>query len=314
MRTRYRLQGKVVLITGGSRGLGLCLAREFARQGAALMLLARDGEELARAAHELTARGAKVRTLIGDVRLKKTADQAIAETIREFGRLDVLVNNAGIIKVAPLDNLSDADFGEAMETHFWGPLHFMRAAVPFLRNTRGRIVNISSVGGLVAIPHLSAYSASKFALTGLSDAFRAELAPEGIKVTTVCPGLMRTGSHIQAKFKGHTREEFRWFALSSATPLTSMSAERAASQIVSACRLGAPHLTLSIQARLLHLGSVLLPSAWVAMVSGVNRILPASRPGTEQQKGGEIPTDYLLKWLTGLLDRASRKNNEIKTA
>src|SRR6201982_336127 len=100
----------------------------------------------------------------------------------------------------------------------------------------GRIVNISSMGGKVAMPHFAPYSASKFALTGFSDAIRSELARENIHVTTVAPGLMRTGSHVNAQFKGEHDAEFGWFAAASGMPLISMNAERAARKILAACR------------------------------------------------------------------------------
>src|SRR5436309_7591109 len=103
------------------------------------------------------------------------------------------------------------DFEETMRVHFWGPLYATLAALPHLRKQdTGRIVNISSIGGRIAVPHLAPYSASKFALAGLSDGLRTELAREGIYVTTVFPGLMRTGSHVNAQFKGKRRAEFTW--------------------------------------------------------------------------------------------------------
>src|SRR5918912_3423887 len=125
------------------------------------------------------------------------------------------------------------DFEQAMAVHFWGPLYATLAVLPQMRARRdGRIVNISSIGGKVSVPHLVPYSASKFALAGLSDGLRAELSKENVIVTTVCPGLMRTGSPRNATFKGKHRDEYAWFSISDALPLTSMSAERAARQII----------------------------------------------------------------------------------
>lgn len=219
---RFSFRGRAVLITGGSRGLGLELARQLGRQGALLTLVARNAAELERAAAELRDVGATVQTFVGDVREPGTAGAAVAATVSAYGRLDVLINDAGIILVAPLASLSEADHEDAMATHFWAPLRFMQAALPELKRTRGRIVNISSVGGKIAVPHLAAYSASKFALAGLSDAYRAELAKEGVAVTSVFPGLLRTGSHVRALFKGQRAREFAWFALGVATPLTSV--------------------------------------------------------------------------------------------
>ena len=132
--------------------------------------------------------------------------EAVAHILDRLGDVDVLINNAGVIQVGPLEHMEHQDFENAMATHFWGPLHLMLELIPSMRRRGfGRIVNISSIGGRIAVPHLAPYAASKFALTGLSDAVRAELAPHGIRVTTVCPGLMRTGSPVNAQVKGQHR-------------------------------------------------------------------------------------------------------------
>ena len=137
------------------------------------------------------------------------AERAVERVVSRHGAIDVLVNNAGIITVGPLEHASIEDFEESMAVHFWGPLHTMRAAIPHMRRQGGgRIVNISSIGGKVGVPHLAPYCASKFALVGLSEGFRAELLRYGLYVTTVCPGLMRTGSARHAVVKGQHLLEF----------------------------------------------------------------------------------------------------------
>ena len=134
---------------------------------------------------------------------REDVERAISQTIGHYGSIDVLINNAGIIQVGPLDHMKLSDYDDAMKTHFWGPLFLVLAVLPHMRNQGGgRIVNISSIGGRISVPHLVPYSASKFALAGLSDGLRAELARDQIVVTTVCPGLMRIGSPINAAFKG----------------------------------------------------------------------------------------------------------------
>src|SRR5947207_4943379 len=118
-----------------------------------------------------------------------------------------------------------------MMLQLWLPYDLSMTAIPHPRRVgEGRVVNIASIGGKVAIPHLAPYCASKFALVGLSDAIRAELARDNICVTTVCPGLMRTGSHLNASFKGDHRREFAWFSLGAALPIFSIDANRAARQ------------------------------------------------------------------------------------
>lgn len=308
---RYSFRRRVVLITGGSRGLGLELARRFAAQGARLMLVARNADELDRAARELRSAGATVETFTGDVTQAEVPETAVEATVQAYGRLDVVVNNAGLILVGPLDNLTEADYETAMATHFWGPLRFMNAARPHLKASRGRIVNICSIGAKVAVPHLAPYSASKFALAGLSDAYRAELAREGIRVTSVFPGLLRTGSHIQALFKGQRDREFAWFSLGSATPLTSISSRRAAKQIVSACRRGAPQLVISIQARLLSLAAAIFPNLTGRIIALANRALPHAGPPGDALPGWGIRGDFPPASVTTIPDRASVLNNEL---
>ena len=240
-RAAYDFKGKSVLITGGSRGLGLVMARELAHEGAKLTLVARDEEELDRATRDIRARqpSAAVTAVSADVRRRYDAERAIAQAVERYGRIDVLINNAGIIQVGPLDHMKLSDYDDAMNTHFWGPLYMITAALPHMRREgEGRIVNISSIGGRIAIPHLVPYSASKFALAGLSEGLRMELAGDNIVVTTVYPGLMRTGSPVNAMFKGKRPQEYAWFAISDSLPLASIDAGRAARQIVDACRQG----------------------------------------------------------------------------
>ncbi len=187
----------------------------------------------------------------------------------------------------------------------------MNAALPALRRSRGRIVNISSIGGKIAVPHLAAYSVSKFALAGLSDAYRAELAKDGVKVTSVFPGLLRTGSHIQAMFKGRVEEEYAWFALGSATPLTSACVERAARSILRACAAGTPQLIISVQAKLAVIASALMPNLSAKLAGYVTRLLPSPGVTGSAVRGREARGSFPPAALTTLPDSASRANNEL---
>lgn len=153
--------------------------------------------------------GATVLDLPCDVRDRESVEQALAQAIAHYGRLDVPINNAGVIQPGPLAHMTAADFEDALATHFWGPYHATMAALPqFRRQGGGRAINLASTGGRVAAPPLAPHSASKFARVGLSDALRAELAADGILVTTVSPGLMRTGSPPNARFKGRHEAEY----------------------------------------------------------------------------------------------------------
>ncbi|XHR30823.1 MAG: SDR family NAD(P)-dependent oxidoreductase [Chthoniobacteraceae bacterium] len=310
-RRGMSLAGKVVLITGGSRGLGLALAREFARRGARIAIVARDKAELDRAKEDLLQRGAEVWTGICDLRDREQISAAIREVVSYFGGLDVLVNNAGLMTVGPVESMTDDDFDKALSVHFWAPYYAMNAAIPHLKGRDGRIVNIVSIGGKVALPHMAPYTASKFALAGLSQAFRAELIKDGIKVTTVFPGLMRTGSHLNALFKGKNEAEYRWFSLGVASPASSISATRAARQIVRAAQLGQPQLIVSFQARLLALAAAIFPNLTGRALSAVNRSLPAMpeqdhemRTGWESQSGG------IYSRLMHFADKAGESLNE----
>src|SRR3954467_7424308 len=229
--SRMDLRGRTALITGGSRGLGLAIARELGRLGAHVTLAARDAAELDAAREDLESRGIGVSVLVCDLAERGEGRRIVEQVIADRGRLDVLVNNAGVIQVGPLEHMHTADFEEAMDIHFWAPLQTMTAAVPAMKaQGGGRIVNISSIGGKVGVAHLVPYCASKFALTGLSESMRGELVKDNILVTTVAPGLMRTGSPFNAWFKGNHREEFAWFTVSDSLPLMTIDAARAPRQ------------------------------------------------------------------------------------
>ena len=306
----FDLKGKTVLITGGSRGLGLVMAREFAREGARLVLCARDEAELQRAQADLE--GSEVMTVACDVTNKQSVTEMIARVNSRFGGVDVLVNNAGVIQVGPIEVMTPADFELAMQTHFWAPLNTILAVLPSMREKKsGRIVNISSIGGKVSVPHLVPYSASKFALVGLSKGLRAELMKDGIKVTTVCPGLMRTGSPRNADFKGKHELEYAWFSISDAMPLLTVSAENAAKQIVRACKRGQAELVISVPAKLAVLFESLFPQAMSQILAVVNQLLPeAGGVGTQTRKGRESTSAWSPSWLTTLNEKAAMRNNE----
>ena len=309
---QYTLRDKVALISGGSRGLGLVLARHICDQGGKVALLARDPEELARAKADITARGGKVLTVECDLLDRDQIQAAARKVIDHFDRIDILINNAGMIEVGPLDHMTRDDYDRAMKLHFWAPYELVSQIVPEMRLWGGgRIVNISSIGGKVATPHFAPYSASKFALTGFSDAIRAELARDNIQVTTVAPGLMRTGSHVNAKFKGNHDAEFAWFSASAGTPVISMDADRAARKIVAAFRRGQPSLTLTFGARGAIVGNALFPNLTGYMMKFLNRFLPEAggEEGNRSRAGGHLPR-RAPEWLTRMADQAVARNNE----
>ena len=176
----------------------------------------------------------------------------------------------------------------------------------------GRVVNISSIGGRIAVPHLIPYSASKFALVGLSDGLRVELARDNIRVTTVCPGLMRTGSPVNAMFKGQRPQEYAWFAISDSLPLASIDARRAAQQIIEACRSGDAELVITVQAKLAILARTLAPELFSDVMVLLNRLLPGQRPAaTKPGPDARANPAWAPSKLTEPTYRAAESNNEM---
>ena len=307
------LRGAVVVITGGSRGLGLEMARVFAAEGGRLVLLARDAAELDRARNHLASLRYQVDVRVCDVGDRAQVEATIGEIERSMGRIDILVNNAGVILSSPWENLTEHDFAEALNVHLWGPMHLTRAVAPGMRRRgAGRIVNIASIAGLVSIPHLLPYSASKFALVGFSQGVGAELSRWGIRVTTVCPGLMRTGSHLNAWFKGRHRAEFALFAILGALPVSSIDAARAARRIVTACRRGESFLVLSPHARALRWAAALAPSVVANALALAARFLPPADggDGDRRRRGRDCGSRLAPSILTRLSDKAAVRNLE----
>ncbi len=314
-RKKVSLTGKTVVITGGSRGLGLVLAREFGALGAKLALIARDEAELERAADELRGSGIDVSIWAVDLTQGDGCETVLGKIRERHGSIDVLVNNAGEIVVGPFETFTHQDFDRSLAIHLWAPLRLIQAALPIMREQGGgKIANISSIGGKIPVPHLSSYCAGKFALVGLSGTLRAELAKDNISVTTVCPGLMRTGSHWNARFKGNHEAEFAWFGHGASLPGASISAERAARQIVAAVQRGDAELTITLQAQMAVISNALAP----ALVAAAEAIVARLLPGLPKAGGQGLETGWASrsKWMpsifTRLGDQAAARNNELR--
>lgn len=310
---RFDLNGKVAVITGGTRGLGLVLARQLIERGAAVAICSRDQQEVDKAREELLQKGGVVFAAACDVTDRDHLVAFLEETERELGAIDVLINNAGQIQVGPMELMNTDDYEAAMRVHFFAPLHATLAVLPSMRERRsGRIVNITSIGAKVPLPHLLPYSASKYAAYGFSAGLNAELAREGICVTTVCPGLMRTGSPRHAQIKGQHEAEYAWFKIGDSLPGLSMNAERAARQILDACVRGEPEVVLSLPAKGLSRLYGLAPSFMQRVFGFFAQALPSAEEGSEQPvEGKDIALPPWPRMLTRLTDEASLRNNEV---
>jgi NAD(P)-dependent dehydrogenase (short-subunit alcohol dehydrogenase family) len=287
--TEKSFQGQTVVISGGSKGLGLALAEEFGLKGAHVVIFARTEDEVHQAAECLRWHGISAEGHACDV-----ADRdALASLLRDIesrrAGIDVLVNNAGIIQVGPMDSMLPEDFQQAMDIMLWGMVHGTLAVLPGMKaRQRGRIVNITSLGGKVAVPHVLPYATAKFAAVGFSEGLRAELAGTGVKAVTVVPGLMRTGSFLNAEFHGETRDEFAWFSLAASTPGITIPAESAARRIVKATRRGEAELILSLPANVLTRLMGLLPGTTLQLLSIGKHVLPKPTGQLGKSRGSDL--------------------------
>jgi len=305
--------GRSVVITGGARGLGLEMARLWSAEGARVALCSRTGNEVEAAVAELQKSGGDVFGQVCDVTDPQQVQQFLSAVLSRWGRVDVLVNNAGIIQAGPIECMTRDDFRHNMATHFWGPLYAIEAVLPEMRRRRcGRIVNISSIGGKISVPHLVPYCASKFALAGLSEGLRTELGRYGIAVTTVCPGMMRTGSTRNAEFKGKHRAEHAWFSIAGSLPLVSTNSTLAARRIIEACRRGTAEVTLSFPVELAVRSHALFNGLSQGLLQLANQLLPRPAYGDySSRKGWQSLSGWSPSWLTTLNDRAAARNHEL---
>lgn len=314
------IAGLTALVTGGSRGLGLLMARQLVARGCRVTLLARDGKELAEAARSLSRPGGPpVGTAVCDVRDRAAVEAAVEAIAAREGGLDLVIGNAGVIQVGPSASVGHEAFHDAMRTIFDGALNTSLAALPHLRRSPagGRLALIGSVGGLLAVPHLLPYSCAKFAVAALAEGLHAEESAYGVSVTAVHPGLMRTGSHLHAQFGGDAPREYAWFSALAGTPVLSMNAARAAERIVSGVQRRRPRVVLTPAAHLAAKAHGLAPVTTTRLSSVLARVLPrdaVGEPGVTEglavENGGRAPASRLRKVFSALNDRAAGRLNQ----
>ena len=313
------LRGEVAVVTGASRGLGLLLATELAQRGCRLLICARDEAELDRAAGRLRSLGAEVATAACDVADEDTASRLVAAAQEQYGRLDIVLSNAGVIRVGPVESTTAADYEDAVAIMALAPVRLALAALPVMQaQGHGRIVTITSIGGKIGVPHLLPYSTAKFAAVGFSEGLRAELGRGPVTVTTVVPGLMRTGSHVNAEFAGQRAKEFTWVGLGASLPMVSMDAERAARQIVAAVAQRRPEVLLTPAGQVVSRIAGVAPELTTAVLHLVQkRLLPAADGDTEAVPGRSVRSalpEPVFGALTSLGRAAARRFNELGTA
>lgn len=309
--TDYSFAGRTAIVTGGSRGLGFVLARRLLAEGARVAICGRDPLTLEDAKAQLGG-GADLLTVVCDLSDADEVEAMVDEVVERFGPVDLLVNNAGVITVGPESATSLDDYEYVMGANFWSAVHTTRAVLPGMRaRGEGRIVNITSIGGRVAVPHLLPYDASKFALVGFSEGLQAELRGTGVRVTTVTPGLMRTGSPRNAEFKGRHQAEYAWFKIASSLPVLTASAERAASRILDAARDGRASVMFPFYTRMASTAAAVAPGITGGLLSLAARMLPRwGGDPNPRVKGHDAATAVSSSWITTLGNRAARRYNQ----
>lgn len=320
----------VALVAGSSRGLGLVISTDLARRGYRVHGCSRDAGSLAEAARIVTERsghadeGGTRPPFVGtvcDVRDADAVQRWVDEVVADEGRIDVAIHVAGIIQVAPVESTTLGHFRDAIDTMLMGPVHLALAVLPTMRAAhRGRIGIVSSVGGVVSVPHLLPYSVAKFGAVGLAEGLHAELAGTGVTATTVVPGLMRTGGHVAAEFAGDAESDYAWFAPGASTPLVSVGAERAARRIVDGVLAGRPQVELTPLTMIGRRVHGVAPGLTVRLMGIAGRLLPEG-PDRGPSMSADSPTitgaqarsrlgSRVVNALSVLGDRAARRNNE----
>jgi NAD(P)-dependent dehydrogenase (short-subunit alcohol dehydrogenase family) len=307
---RTRRAGRVAAVVGGSRGLGLDLVRELQRRGYTVALCARDAAEVERVRVEFEQHGVEVFARVHDATDAKAMEQFIAEIVSCYGRLDLLATCAATIQVGPLEAMTRVDFEDALQQIFWTTYHATMAALPVMRRQRsGHIAHVTSFGGKISVPHLLPYCTAKFAATGFSEGLRVAVARDGIRVTTITPGVLRTGAHVNAPFKGDMEAEYSWFAAGATLPLVSLGSERAARRIVDAVERGKAECTLTASMRLLVMAHGLFPGLSSRLLALQDTLLPDGEGVTGSQRGADVAQHSASRWVR-FFDRLGRKNAE----
>jgi short-subunit dehydrogenase len=316
-----RTHKPVAWVAGASRGLGLAIARELGNAGHRVLITARTQDDLDRAQSDLVAEGIEVITRVHDVRDAEGARQLVSDVESGFGPIETLIAVAGVLKVGPVPDRAE-EYAEPIDIMLRGPINVVHAVLPAMRDRgRGRIGVVTSIAGIIPVPHLVAYSAAKHGAVGFTRALAEELDGTPITVSTIIPGLMRTGGHWHGDYEGQPEREYVWFTGLSAAPLVSTDADRAAKIIVRGVIRGRRKIIFTLPARVGDLLYRLSPVAVGVAVGLAGRLLPDSdrgEPAGPDQVGHEHAPGYraaahtprIFDRLTVLADRAVRRFNQ----
>jgi NAD(P)-dependent dehydrogenase (short-subunit alcohol dehydrogenase family) len=291
-RRRLELNGRVAIVTGGARGLGLAITRALVRQGCRVAICGRDGETVLRCVEQLRTEGATIMGQACDLGDPDQATAFVQTVVEAYGAVDILVNNAAQCYVGPASELDSLDMQLALRNIFWAQFYPTKALLPQMRARRfGRIVNITSIGGKLPIPHQAAYVAAKHAATGWSETLALELEHEGITVSTLTPPPLRNGAPLHAHYNGRREAEFMWFASALTSPLSAIPAERVARVVVDAIIYGAQERAVSALSWLAARAHGVAPGLVASGLRWFARRMPATaEPGTSSSMrlGSEI--------------------------
>lgn len=260
------MKDKVVIITGGSSGIGRALAYEFGRKGSKILITGRNQEELARTAAALKEKGIIAHYVSADVSLPADNKVMAEEAMKIFGRIDILINNAGISMRAIFEEVDPDVIKKVMDINFYGVVYATKFCLPEIIKNRGSIVGISSIAGFRGLPARTGYSASKFALNGFLESLRTELLKSGVHVLTACPGF--TTSNIR---KRSLTEDGSSQGESPRKEEKMMSAEECAAHIYRATVKRKRTLVLTLQGKLVVFLNKWFPSLADKIVYNVMR-------------------------------------------
>jgi dehydrogenase/reductase SDR family member 7B len=252
--TLQKMKDKVVIITGASSGIGKALAFSFGQEGAKIVITGRKEPPLLEVSRELTIAGIENLALVSDVSIEKDNIEMVEKTIQKYGKIDVLINNAGISMRSMFEDCDLNVIKTVMDINFYGTVYATKYALPYIKLTKGSIVGVSSIAGYKGLPVRSGYSASKFAVNGFLEALRTELQNTGVHVLTACPGFTASNIRVASlgsdgNSKGETmRDESNM-----------MSSEEVAERILKAVKKRDRDMVLTLQGKALILINKLFP-------------------------------------------------------